>query len=250
MAGGFIPRNEVQVSGSSDLLELQAVDIEIIRAAKRLDELPEKRAILEVRAKEREVQSLGDKAGILVRKLESEIKARQDEATMIQTKLTQEQTKIMATSDHRAVQSITREMDGLKRRCDKLEMEELQYMERLDKARAQVAAVHEHLARLAEKEAALVARFKAVGGGLQREIAELEGRRSALSAAVDPGLVRRYEAAKAAKGGVGVGRLEGSMCSACRMELPAERLKELREGPEVGICPHCRRLLVIGEDAR
>lgn len=238
------------MSDATDLLELQAADIEIARANKRLDELPEKIAILQVRAKQREATSLADKARLLLRKLEGEVKARQDEDEMLQAKIAQEQEKVMATTDHRAVQSITREMDGLRRRRDKIEMEELQFMERAEKARAQVDAIEEHRAKLAEKEAALIERFREVGGTVQSEIAALTDRRAALAAALGSDALARYESVRDAKGGVGVGRLEGAMCSACRMDLPAERVKELVEGPDVGVCPQCRRIIVVRcEDA-
>ena len=80
----------------------------------------------------------------------------------------------MATTDHRAVQSITREMDGLRRRQDKMEMESLQLMERIDKATAQTLKIDEALTQLAAKDAHLCARFKTVGGALQTEIADME----------------------------------------------------------------------------
>jgi len=238
------------VSEAADLLELQSVDVEMVRAAKRLEELPEKRAILELRAKQREIHALGTKASMLVRKLDGEIKSRQDEATMLKAKLAEEQTKVMATTDHRAVQSITREMDGLRRRCDKIEMEELQYMERLDKAKGQVAAIEDHQAKLADKEAQLIERFKKVGGGVQSEIAALETKRKKLAKRMPPELVERYESVRASKAGVGVGRLEGTRCSACRMDLPAERLNDLQNGPDVSICPQCRRLIVVRDGER
>lgn len=233
------------MSESSDLLELQSLDIELIRAAKRLDELPEKRAILEVRAKQREAQALKAKAGMLVRKLESEVKVRQDEATMLKEKIAGEQAAVMATTDHRAVQSITREMDGLRRRCDKIEMEELQFMERVEKATGQIAAIDEHLATLAEKEAELIERFKTVGGGVQTEIAGLQKRRGTVAKKVPAELLGRYEELRAAKSGVAVGLLEGERCSACRMDLPAEALRALHAGPDVAVCPQCRRLIVV-----
>jgi len=233
------------VSEAVDLLDLQATDIEIVRATKRLDELPEKRAILDVRAKLRDTKALAEKAGMLLRKLESEVKARQDECETLDAKISQEQEKVMSTTDHRAVQSITREMDGLKRRRDKVEMEELQFMERADKARSQVAAVQAHIEKLQGSESDLIERFKEVGGGVQDEIAALTARRGVLAKALDPRTLERYESIREAKGGVAVGRLEGAMCSACRMDLPAERVKELGEGPDVGICPQCRRLIVV-----
>lgn len=237
------------MSEATDLLELQAVDLDILRATKRLEELPEKRAILEARAKQREVQTLHRKAEVLVRKLDAEIKARADEVAMIATKLAAEQAKVMATTDHRAVQSITREMDGLRRRTDKLEMEELQFAERADKARGQIAAIEEHLEKLAVKEGELVERFKTVGSAVQKEITGLEARRAALVKRMPQPLVEKYESVRAAKSGVGVGKLEDDRCSACRMDLPSERLHELQHGPDVGVCPQCRRLIVVrGED--
>ncbi len=233
------------MSEAADLLELQSVDVEIVRATKRLEELPEKRAILEIRAKQREIHALAAKAGMLVRKLDGEIKSRQDEATMLKAKIGEEQTKVMATTDHRAVQSISREMDGLRRRCDKIEMEELQFMERADKAKGQVAAIEEHVTNLAEKEKQLIERFKKVGGGVQSEIASLEAKRKKLAKKLPAELVERYEKVRASKSGVGVGRLEESRCSACRMDLPAERLHELHTGPDIAQCPQCRRLIVV-----
>lgn len=227
------------------LLELQSIDIEIMRANKRLEELPEKRAILEVRAKQREVGAMREKAELLVRKLESEIKARQDEVTLLNDKIAAEQTKIMSTTDHRQVQSLTREMDGLRRRVDKLEMESMQFMERSEKAQAQVATIGDALSQLADKEAGLIDRFKSVGGELQQEIAKLEAKRIKLAATLSAETLRRYEAARAAKGGVGVGRLENDTCTACRMALPAERVRDLTNGDDIGVCPQCRRLIVV-----
>lgn len=233
------------MSEAAALLELQAIDVEIIRAKKRLDELPEKTAILQARAKLREVAMMRDKAGMLVRKLEAELKARQDEISTLAEKIDVEQKRVMETTDHRQVQAITREMDGLRRRTDKLEMESLQYMERVDKATAQVAHIEEVLGQLAEKETALVDRFKTVGGQLQKEIAALEKRRKKDAAQLSADVLKRYEAARESKGGVGVGKLDDVTCSACRMSLPAERIQDLTNGPDISICPQCRRLIVV-----
>ncbi len=237
------------MSEASDLLQLQSVDLDILRATKRLDELPEKRAILEARAKSRDASSLKLKAELLLRKLESEVKARQDELMMLNDRIATEQEKLMNTSDHRAVQAISREMDGFKRRVDKVEMEELQYMERAEKAASQVAAIAGHMAKLAERESQLIERFKDVGGTIQSEIAKAESRRVKLVKGIDPGLLKRYDSLRESKGGIAVGMLEASGCSACRMTLPVERRAELESGPDVGICPQCRRLIVVRGDA-
>lgn len=233
------------MSQGAALLELQRLDIEILRGKKRLDELPEKRVILELRHKQRDVNSLRHKADVLVGKLKADLKAHQDEIDMLTTKLDAEQVKIMATTDHRAVASLTREMDGLRRRRDKMEMESLQLMERIEKATTQTTTIDSALNQLAEKDAAAVEEFKSVGGALQEEIAAHEKARVKAAAQIDAVTLARYEAARESKGGVGVGHLEGDSCSACRMSLPAERLGELEAGPDVSICPQCRRLIVV-----
>lgn len=235
---------------SDALLALQNLDLEVMRAEKRLDELPEKRAILETRAKIAEVQQLRGKAELLVSKLEAELRAHQDEISNLTEKLATEQKKVMETSDHRMVQAITREMDGLKRRRDKVEMLSLQLMERIDKAGGQLDKVDAALAQLGAKEASLVEQFKAQGGKLQSDIATLNARRDAYASQLSPETLERYRAIRDQKGGIGVGKLEGSTCSACRMELPAERIKELRgSDSDVGICPECKRLIVVSEDS-
>ena len=235
---------------AQSLLELQASDLEILRSTKRLEELPEKRAILELRAKQRDVQTLRGKAGLLVAKLQSDLKAHQDEIATLTAKIADEQAKVMATTDHRAVTSITREMDGLKRRQDKLEMESLALMERIDKATAQTATIDDALAQLAQKESGLIEQFKSVGGALQTHIAQEEAKRAATAKRLPADLLKTYESSRSSKGGVGVGELEGDTCTACRMTLPAERVRELASGPEIGTCPQCRRLIVVkpGDD--
>ena len=227
------------------LLEIQAADVEIMRARKRLEDLPEKRQILAVRAKIKETAGLKAKAEMLVHKLESELKARQDEHAMIAEKLGAEQAKVMETTDHRQITALTREMDGLRRRNDKLDMESLQYMERIEKASSQVSTVQAHLEKLQERDAELVSAYQAAGTAIQTEAKAATARRTALAAALPADVLQRYESVRDAKGGVGVGRLEGDSCSACRMDLPAERLRELRDGPDIGLCPQCRRLIVV-----
>jgi uncharacterized protein len=230
---------------AASLLRLQDLDLEILRSNKRLQELPEKREILAVRTKARDVTDLHGKADLLVRKLNHDLKAHQDEIAMLTEKLAVEQQKVATTSDHRAAQSITREMDGLRRRQDKLEMESLGLMERIEKATSQIAKIDEALASLAEKDAVLVARFKEVGGALQKDIALLEKERSQVAEVIDLEVLKKYEQSRESKGGLGVGRLEGDQCSACRMTLPCERVKELEAGPDIAMCPQCRRLIVV-----
>ena len=56
---------------------------------------------------------------------------------------------------------------------------------------------------------------------------------------------QRYEAVRSSKHGLAVGRLEGDMCGACRVNLPAGHLERLSSGPDIGVCPMCQRILIV-----
>ncbi|MCL2503129.1 MAG: hypothetical protein FWE94_00735 [Coriobacteriia bacterium] len=234
------------------LLELQSIDLELIQAKRRLDGLPEKAAILAAREKIKETTALREKAGLLLRKLEAELKARQDETDLLVEKITAEQEKLTQIADHRMVNMITRQVDGFKRRTGKLEVESLQFMERIEKATAQIATIEEALVKMADSEAGLVKRFKKAGGALQADIAAKEAARTEVVKMVSEGMLARYESMRAAKGGIGVGRLAEAACSACHMQLPATKVRQLEEGDDVGVCPACRRLIVVrtGDNAQ
>ncbi|MDF1541749.1 MAG: C4-type zinc ribbon domain-containing protein [Anaerosomatales bacterium] len=234
------------------LIALQTCDLEIRRAAKLLDELPEKRSILETRHKAEEVRQLKGKAEELVHRLERAIAANTDEVSALDEKIAGVQKTLDGgqVTKPKEVHNLSREMDALKRREDKLDNDTLSLMERLEKAREQVAKVDTALQRLSTRESELIAAYRLKGGEVQSDLEAHKQQRAELAAAVGDELLARYEAAAAAKGGIGAARLLEVACSACRVELPSERLRELREGADVGVCPNCRRLLVVrGDDA-
>lgn len=229
------------------LLALQECDLEIRRAAKQLEEMPEKRAILETRHKSAEVQQLRAKAEELVHRLDRAITANNDEVASVDEKIAAVQATLDSgqVTNPKEVHNLSREMDALKRREDKLDNETLSLMERAEKAREQVAKVDVALERLAAREAELIAVYQERGGELQTHVETRRNARDELAAAVGADLLAKYETAAEAKGGIGAARLLDVACSACRVELPAERVRELRDGPDIGICPNCRRLLVV-----
>lgn len=229
------------------LLSLSEQDLGIVRAEKRLDEIPEKRAILELRKRIREIDSLRVKAKAYVDEAQHVVKRDEDEIAALDAKIEAEQVKILSgdVTNPKEVQNLSRELDALKRRKDKLENTTIGVMEKVEDGQAQVAKVDEAIAKAHAKEVQLITSFREKGGALQREIAAMKARRDAVAAALPKDLIERYEHAREAKHGVGVGVLQGGMCSACRVQLPAERVQALEVGPDIAVCPDCKRLLVV-----
>ena len=85
------------------LLALQETDLELIRLSKRLNELPEKAAILQNRAKQQEVGALRRRSTCCFES-SSRSKLRKTRPRSIE-KIDEEQGKLIATNDHREVQA-------------------------------------------------------------------------------------------------------------------------------------------------
>jgi predicted nucleic acid-binding Zn-ribbon protein len=229
------------------LLELQDHDLRIMRLNKQLDELPVKRAILAVRAKTAEFETLHARTEAAARVIDVRVRRLEDEASVVRAKMEREQNKLLSgeVRNPKELNAISMELDALKRRADSLEADELAEMAKREQATEQSAKVRAAIDAAHAKEAALVVEFKRDGGGILSEVETLNAERETLAASL-PGPVReRYTGLRAAKHGIAVGRLEGDACGVCQVNIPAHRLEALVAGPDVGTCPLCQRLLVV-----
>lgn len=228
------------------LLRLQDIDLALMRARKRLDEMPEKREILATRKRAADLGKLLERAQAAVDAVQKEVSRLDDETSLLDEKIDHEQAKVMSgeLTNPKEVQAVTRELDSLSRRKSKLEDDELEAMQKVEQAAAQRDKVVTAIEQGKTAEAAQVADFQKKGGEIVAEIKKLEAQRGPASEALDPDLLKRYEAARDAHHGVGVGVLEDSTCRACRVSLPTTKVEALKAAGPLGVCPNCRRLLV------
>lgn len=235
------------MNDSSGLERMQVLDLEIQRASKRLEELPEKREILTIRNKRKEILDKQEQVEKLGRAVQRELDEISDELGRIDERLAEEQRKLDGGADHRMVAAITKEMEGLLRRKDKVQHGSKAVEERRDKVsevRGQVLAA---LGALDAKEADAIARFREIGGELQQSIQSLGKQRDAIASELNNEMVCAYEAACLAHGGVGVAVLEGNHCSVCRVELSPAQRELIIEREGLAQCPSCHRIMVLPE---
>ena len=150
-----------------------------------------------------------------------------------------------SVANARELDSITHEVDNLKKRRTDREDELLALMEVREEIEGQERAA-------AERSEALRARVAEVGDvaadeleKLQAELKERTEARAALAKAVDPEFLELYEDLRPQKKGVAAVALIDGVCQGCHEQLSSvyvDRLKRV-EGPKR--CEHCRRILVI-----
>jgi predicted nucleic acid-binding Zn-ribbon protein len=236
---------------SQILLELQARDLRLVRAHKRLDEMPEKRAILAARHKIAEIELLLERTEKVERVLDATLRKHEDESAKIGEKIDHEQAKLLSgeVTAPKELQNISRELASLTKQREALDGDILAHMEKREAAQQQSDKVQAAIKGGRAKEAAMVADFQHKGSDLLGEIESLKKERDALAAKLPAGLRDTYTRLLETKHGTAVGVLEGRACTACRIELPGERLQALQNGPAIAECPSCHRLLIVPKDA-
>jgi predicted nucleic acid-binding Zn-ribbon protein len=174
------------------------------------------------------------------KELELEVQARQQ----LVDKYTVQQ---FQTKKNEEYQALAHEIATRKGEIAELEDRELDLMQQiydLQQAAAEAALAAEEtgetiagqLGALAEREAAL-----------GQQLAETTQGREQLAAAVDGGLLPRYERLRKSKGNRVVVGVEHSVCGGCHMKLPAQIVVGCQADQEVMLCPNCGRVLYYTE---
>ena len=228
------------------LLELQEYDLRIIKAKRMRAELPQRNKMAAVKKKQAEfdakleqVMELLDKATEALAKVESEDASLADKQKRAQELID------TAGSDFRSVESHSKEMGGFAKRRDLLAQKSEEINGRIQQAEAVKAKIDSGLARLAAEADAIRASFAEEDGKLRAQLAELEEARESITANLDPEALAVYTKTANRTGGVAIGKLNENTCGVCRSVIEGGRLIELRAAAPLGVCPSCKRLLVV-----
>ena len=228
----------------AQLLALQEVDRVRSDNAERLENLPQKRTIMALRAKREEgarhVTTINDRVAGLKQKeaiLDVDLAA-------VETRIIDEQKKIDATTDHREVTRLTQSLDLLSRRKDDIENESLELLEAQQKLERTRVDTEEKIAALLEREQAEIAAWKALAGALKAELAASDAKHAQIAATLPGDLRARYDELAELKGGVVVARFQKGRCLGCRVAPPTADRARIETSDRIERCPHCHRLLV------
>ena len=219
---------EARLDELDSLFGAQKIDLGIRNLEKQLEELPQPKAIAEVRAKRAALQKKAVQIAALKKDASKRLARTHDEDASLAKKESGVQAAIEAAGgDYRNVEARTKELAGLAK---------------IAGLGAQVAAA---LQELDSAEAQAIADYRREGGALKQQMAVLEQQRDAILAGVDAQLVEAYRKIADRVGSVAVGELDGDRCSVCRSVIDGGRLIDLRNQAPLGTCPSCTRMLII-----
>ena len=223
------------------LLRIQDLDTKIAALDEALAALPERRAAIarelaEARAAEAAAAQLLEGEERDERRLESEM--REQEA--LEERLNAQTAQVQSTQAYEALQHEIQNASEAGSRC---ETQALELMEAIDEARTQLEAARVGARELEEQEPG---RFEEIAGeesALSSERAALVEERGRECEGVEAKLLATYERVARSRRPTVVVLTEKS-CPACRIAVPAQRVREIARGDAVHGCSSCQRLLI------
>ena len=241
------PQLIAPIADQWQLLDVQTVDTRLDQIAHRLRTLPQiaELAALGGRATELRDQLVG--AQTLAGDLQRELTKAEADVELVRQRAARDQARLDAgQGGHKELGSLQHEIATLHRRQSDLEDAELEVMERLEAATAEVE-------RLSIEQASLQAQVDEVTAARQTQEEELEAERerlvqerSGLVAGLNRPLLDLYEKVREVNGGIGAAMLRARRCEGCRLELNPQDIQRIRtaDADEVVRCEECRRILV------
>ncbi len=223
------------------LLVLQECDQDIRRLRRDMQDIPLRRQQIETRLRVQQEGTAQAEHELLeakehIKRLEGDIEAAKEGIL----KFRSQQMQIKNNDEYRALEKQIATTQGQIRR---LEDEELEAMEAVEQAQANLAGRKESL----EKESARVKEeldaFMERSAGVEDVLAAREAERAALAKDIDAAWLSRYERLLAKVPDAAISLVEHGTCGCCHMKLSPSQVVEARKPDAMTLCVFCGRML-------
>lgn len=230
------------------LLDLQALDSAVDRLAHQRRTLP---ALADITRLDRLVASRRDDvilAETLVADLQRELDKAETDIEQVRTRKARDEQRLAsgAITVAKQLTEIEHEVATLARRQSDLEDAELEVMERMETAQAELDRLLDE--RTGHQRAAADAADDrdTTWARIDAEVAKARADREVVAAEITPDLLALYEKIRAAEGGIGAAPIAQIRCGGCRLELLNNEKAAFRTAPVDEVLRHeeCRRIVV------
>ena len=223
---------------------LQEVDSAIARVQRAFRQLDsgeaEKQRYLDIH-KEHEA------AAAVLREVEASRLDAELQLTTVEDKKRDHEAKLYSgkVSNPKELDAMQHEIEALGRQRTRLDERILELMEQDEEQRRTVNDLAARLDDLKTRYNAKAQAYAAETRKLKARLAKLTALRAERVADIPPGLLKRYDALRAAKHGVGLARIVEGRCGACNTSLPRNTVTQVRDTDAFVTCDSCGRLLCV-----
>ncbi|MCL2403207.1 MAG: C4-type zinc ribbon domain-containing protein [Coriobacteriia bacterium] len=227
------------------LLEVQEIDIKLGQVSDGLEKAPHKQRIAAARAKIAE----GEKRLALIEAARADLEQKtselQVEVDEFNGRMKTHQETMQQSSDHRAVENLSKELETLLKQKEKRENEGMNLMEKRAEFGSALTDTAEKVEQLKKIEADEMSAYKAYFTKLKAVHDALMVKRKELLSNVNEETVDSYEKVRKSKNGIGVALYENGKCGGCQVMIPMAQRSAIEAAEGIVTCPSCKRLLIV-----
>lgn len=239
------------MSEATTLLQLQEIDLELLKHASTLSSMPQTKRLRSIDLAERKVRS--ELTGIVGQRKDVEMEVAETTAALEHYRKKTLEVQAAAESGehtHREVRDIEQQLTSLAKHIEKAEYTLVPLRERQSRLELAERNARLTLQRLADERSATEGSLDEGSSALRKKIVELSRRRDEAAGSLSAEVLARYEAARKRFKGLGVEVLRGNVPSVCRVKIQPSSFHDLSRGPEIAECPYCHRLLITSEEGQ
>jgi len=231
----------------NQLIDLHELDKEIYELTQNLDMLPQ-----ELKGMSQEMATLDSERSGQVQEFEElkkQLREMEAEVADLEEGITASRQRLMDIGKELELKAMLKEIAF---REDQRDQKETRVLELLDtvEAKKQVTAEQEQvlqqLQTVYDRRAAEVA---AQVDELEKQRADLVGKRNSLREGLPAPLLKRYEFILRRRNGNAISEVRAGVCLGCHLNILPQQYIDLQKGEEIIQCPHCQRILYwLGEE--
>lgn len=227
------------------LVELQQVDMQIIRARHAAEAIPEAAQIQQVRSKLKDLARRTTKITGLLKDQQLEVEDNAGRRRTLTDRVDAMNLENATSTDFRRVRDNNAELERIAKRLEKVDFNQSKAQAEAERLEGLLSQAEQLKGQLEAREAELLEAYRASAQSIKEDLTRLMGERASLTSSISPELLARYQASSKAHGQVGVCQLEGGSCTGCRVQLQPSQIDALRLGPDISACPVCGRMMVV-----
>lgn len=146
----------------------------------------------------------------------------------------------------REIETLEKEIESVKRLEESLHTKVQGLVPELGEKEAKAKAAEERLEKAKKVIEGEKRKIALTQHEMQAEFQKLGAARPKLVEGIPQGLIARYDAIRKKEGGIGMTKIDGSQCGACKTLLPEKTIESVKDG-RITTCESCHRILYFTE---
>ena len=227
------------------LVELQALDTQILKHERDLVEMPENLNRLDelFKSKMTNLKALEDG----VKALQVKRKDRENDLESKEGSIKKLQSQLYQLKTNKEYTTMQGEISRIKADNSLIEEDILKIFDQVDAENVKIVKEKEFLkgeeVKLSEEKRKVDEETKRIGA----EVDVLKAQRNALTEKIDKKVLAKYDRIMKSKDGLAVVPVTGESCQGCFRLLPSQVIHEIRMKKDLVICENCARILYLEE---